>query len=284
MQTIVPAILRYLLRFIILGLLIFIKTIVVKNAVSLGVTFPILRSLLQFAIFFTIINLATTALIMVYRLRKNIPYKYTDNVVLGVNNLYYLTVSLGVILMVLGFWGVNFKELLTSLSIFAAAFAIIFRDYISNIISGIILSFSNEINIDDYVKIEELKGKIMDINLNKIVLKNDDDDIIYVPNEKVLRSDVINYTKRQIKRVSIDFQVKTEGFESIESLEAKLANSLQEFSQFIEPNSFNLKIVNVFFDHLDLKFQYMLKEVNPDVEKQIRKKTVRLIANSANRR
>jgi small-conductance mechanosensitive channel len=284
MNSIAPAIARYLLRFLLLGFLLFIKSFISQTSISagLGAAYPIIRSIIQFAIFFSIINLVTAALIMIYRLRKNIPYKFTDNVILGVNNLYYLMVSFGIIVMIIGFFGVNFKELLTSLSIFAAALAIIFKEYISSLINGIILSFSNELNIDDYVKIDDQTGKIIDINLQKIVLMNDDDDIIYIPNEKVLRSDIINYTKREIKKVSIDFQISTATFESIETLEKTLAASLQEFEIIIEPNSFNLKIVNVYFDHLELKFQYMLKEVNHEVERKIRKKTVRLIANLMN--
>ena len=44
--------------------------------------------------------------------------------------------------------------------------------------------FSKELNIDDYVKIGDYKGKILDINLSKVVLQNDDDDILYLPNDK----------------------------------------------------------------------------------------------------
>ncbi len=280
MNSLAPALARYFIRFLILGLLVFLKTIVKQKAIVLGASFPFVHSILQFAIFFTIINLVTAALVMIYRLRKKLPYKFSDNVIIGVNNLYYLLVSFGVILMFIGFWGINFKELLTSLSIFAAALAIIFKDVISNIINGIILSFSNEINIDDYVKIAEHKGKIIDINLQRIALKNDDDDILYITNDNVLRSEIINYTKREIRKVSIDFQISTDSFDTIESLELDLAKSLQEFNTIIEPNSYNLKIVNVFHGHLDLKFQYMLTEVNPEIEKLIRKITVRLVANS----
>ena len=68
-------------------------------------------------------------------------------------------------------------------------------------------------------------------------------------------SEIINYTKKEIKKVSIDFQLGMEYHTTIEQLEKSLSDSLKEYSQFIEPNSFNIKVVDVFHDYLSLKFQ-----------------------------
>ena len=271
---------RYVIRFLLLVLLLLAKKVVETHKISLEQLYYFLHSIIEFLILFTIVNIVTAVLIMIYRLRKNIPYKFTDNVINGVNNLYYLIVTIGLIMMILGFWGIDFKSLLTSLSIVAAAIAIISKDYVSGIISGIIISFSKEINIDDYVKIGNNKGKILDITLSKITLLNDDDDIIYLPNERAYMSEIINYTKKEIKKVSIDFELGIQYHTTIEQLENSLADSLKDFHQFIEPNSFNIKIVDVHHDYLSLKFQYKLMEVNREIERLIRKKTIRLIANS----
>jgi small-conductance mechanosensitive channel len=271
---------RYLVRFTLLFALLYCRNILEAYKPSMGKIYFFLHSVVEFLLLFTIVNIVTAILVMTYRLRKNIPYKFTDNVINGINNVYYLIVTFGVVLMVLGFWGIDFRDLLTSLSIVAAALAVISKDYVSNIISGIIISFSKEINIDDYVKIGENKGKILDINLNKTTLINDDDDIIYLPNEKVFLSEIINYTKREIKKVSIDFELGIMYHTTIEKLESLLVDSLAEFHKYIEPHSFAIKIVDVHHDFLTLKFQFKLKEVNRDVERLIRKKTVRVIANA----
>lgn len=276
----VVVVVRYILRFLLLAVLLFVRKILDANKVPLDHLYFFLHSIVEFLLLLTIVNIVAALLIMVYRLRKNIPYKFTDNVINGINNLYYLIVTFGVIMMILGFWGIDFKSLLTSLSIVAAAIAIISKDYVSGIISGIIISFSKEINIDDYVKIGENKGKILDINLSKTTLLNDDDDIIYLPNEKVYMSEIINYTKKEIKKVSIDFELGIKYHTTIEQLENNLAESLKDFHQYIEPNSFNIKIVEVYHEYLSLKFQYKLTEVNREIERLIRKKTIRLIANS----
>jgi len=273
-------VIKYIIRFFLLIVLFRLKKSLEQNRDDFDQLYSVLHSVVDFLLLFTIVNIVSAVLIMIYRLRKNIPYKYTDNVVNGINNLYYLIVTFGIILMILGFWGIDFMTLFTSLSIVAAALAIISKEYVSGIISGIIISFSKEINIDDYVKIGDNKGKILEINLIKITLLNDDDDVIYIPNDKVYMSEIINYTKKEIKKVSIDFDLSLQYHTTIEQLETNLSEDLKDFHQYIEEGSFNIKIVSVHHDYLSLKFQYTLKEVNREVERMIRKKTIRLIANS----
>ena len=270
---------RYIIRFVLLGALFYCKQWLNFNKTSIDGMYDVLYSVVSFLLLLTVVNIVTAILIITYRLRKNIPYKYTDNVINGINNLYYIIVTIGVMLMILGFWGIDLKNLLTSLSIVAAAIAIISKEYVSCIISGIIISFSKEINIDDYVRIGDTKGKILDINLTKVTVLNEDDDVIYIPNDRAYMADIINYTKKEIKKVSIDFELGMEYHTTIEQLEDSLSVALKEYYQIIEPNSFNIKIVDVHHDFLSLKFQYKFKEVNREIEKMIRKKTIRLIAN-----
>lgn len=277
-----PVIIKYILRFVLLFILLYIKETILDYETFLDKAFPIIRSTFNFLILFVGINIFTALLIMIYRLRKKLAYKYTDNVIIGINNIYYLIVTFGVITMLFGFWGIDMGRLLTSLSIVAAALAIISKEFVASIISGIIISFSNEINIDDYVKIGTNKGKILDINLTKIILLNEDDDIIFIPNDKVYMSDIINYTRKDIKKVSIDFELDLKYLTSIQSLEHTLKDNIKEFSHLIEPNTISLKIVDIHKDYLLFKFQFKLKEVNRELEKIIRKKTVRIIVEIIN--
>lgn len=277
-----PVIYKYILRFLLLFILLYIKESITGHEDFLGQTYPILRSTVNFLLLFVGINIITALLIMIYRLRKKLAYKYTDNVIVGVNNIYYLIVTFGLITMLFGFWGIDMGRLLTSLSIVAAALAIISKEFVASIISGIIISFSNDINIDDYVQIGTNKGKILDITLTKIILLNEDDDIILIPNDKVYLSEIINYTRRDIKKVSIDFELDIRLMNSVTSLEAALKDNLKEFLHLIEPNTITLKVVDIHKDYFVFKFQFKLKEVNRDLEKLIRKKTVRIIVDIIN--
>lgn len=212
-----------------------------------------------------------------YRKRHNLPFDKNDNVIYGLSNLYILLAVLFTIMTVLALMDVNYKALFTTLSIVAAAIAIVFKEYISEIISGFIISFSRQINNDDYVKIGEHKGKIIDINLAKTTLINEDDDVIILPNSKVFSSEIINYTQREIKKINTDFEISLDALESIEHLENELIESLKGFQKFIQKDSYNLKVVQIKKDFLQLKFQYVLHTVDRELERKIRRTVARKV-------
>lgn len=232
-----------------------------------------------FIVFALSASLAVATLSYLYRRNKKLPSSKNDNVLLGLRNIYYIVLTGAAMVTLLGFWNIDLKTLFTTLSIVAAAIAIISKDYVSEIISGIIISFSREVTIDDYVKIGEQKGKITDINLTKIALLNEDDDVIFIPNNKVFSSEIVNYTRREIKKVSIEFEVLIAAIQTVEELESDLARSIQEYEAHIEPQSYNLKVVDIRKDSVSLKFQYVLRETNRELEREIRRKTVRRVVN-----
>lgn len=172
---------------------------------------------------------------------------------------------------------ISIKELFTSLSIIAAAIAIIAKDYVSNVISGMVLTFSDQLSINDYVKIEDFKGRIIDITLINLHLLSDDDDLIYIPNNLAFSTKIVNYTKIAIKKTSIEFQLDTRNLSSIEELEQKLITSLADYDQYIRPSSYNLKVNELQKNAISFKFQYILSEPDRELEKEIRKKTIRRI-------
>lgn len=280
----VPA--RYLVKLAIevalLGLLLFVYSVShnwLDDQSKLG---PALLVLLKFFIFLFAVGLFVRLLAMVYRHRKHLPYNKKDNVTLGLSNISIMVIAIYGLISFFELIGLKAGQIFTSLSIVAAAFAILSKDFMADIISGIVISFSKEITIDDYVKIGEYRGKIIDINIAKIALLNEDDDIVFMPNSTVFTADIINYTKKQIKKTSIDFEVPTASISTIEDLEEQLILSLSEYHHLIEPNSYNVRVVHIRKDFLVLKFQYSLIQFSRELERQIKRKAVRYIVRNIN--
>ncbi len=212
-----------------------------------------------------------------YRRRKQLPFAKKDNVTVGLTNIFMMFIFIYALVSVLGLFGIQFKEMFTSLSIVAAAIAIISKDFVADIISGILISFSNEIKIGDHVKIGGQSGKVIDINISKTALLNDDDDIIFMPNNKVFGAETINYSTKPFKKTSIDFEVAKGEYTTIEEMEKVLIQLLSEFENDIESYSYDLRVVSIHKDYLVLKFQYQLNEFNRRLERSIRQKAVRYI-------
>lgn len=225
-----------------------------------------------------VLNLAYHLLRTLYRTRNRITGRQQpDSFTVGLRNVFIIITAFGVAGTLFGYFGIDFKTLFTTLSIVAAAIAIVTKEFLNDLLIGIYLGFSRDYELSDYVKIGEEKGKIVEIGLLKLKLLNDDDDVLIIPNSKVYSSEVTNYTKRDLGLMSIDFQISLAKIQGIDELERELIESLDHFVEFIDQDSYDLKIVEVKRDHLDLKFQYRLKALDRDMQRQIRRKTVRQV-------
>ncbi|MCB0645458.1 MAG: mechanosensitive ion channel [Saprospiraceae bacterium] len=240
----------------------------------------IVSTLLQLSTLLLIFRIAIDGLILWYKLEQGKSEKAVkDNLIVGLTNVYTIVAVGAILLAILYSTGIDIRGLFTTLSIVAAAIAVVTKDFIAEIIVGVINGFSTKIELDDYIEINNMKGKIIDIGLQKITLLNDEDDLIYIPNVKFYNSEIINYTRKDIRRMGVDFQLDLKYMHSVEELEKQLAKACDVMDNFIEPDSFNLKVMNISKDTIDLKFQYTMKEVRRETHRQIRKLILRRVAN-----
>jgi len=201
-----------------------------------------------------------------------------DNFTTGIGHLAKVFYGLLLVVLILSLFNISVKEAATSLSLIAAAVVLMTKDYISNLINGMYLTFTKVINIGDNVELADNKGKILDITLTNVHLLNDDDDIIYIPNNKVFSNEIINYTRRQLKKSSVEFEISAAYAPLTEDLEKELIDSLSEFSQYIQPYTYNLKVQSIKHEFISYKFQYVLNDpLNKENDKKVKRHVVRHI-------
>ena len=232
-----------------------------------------LKHPISYGLMVVLITLYTfkTVALFVYRRRNHIKGK--DNFTIGINTIYYLFVSILVIVLVLALLKVNIREFFTSISILAAAIAILAKDYISNAINGMILMFNNQISIGDRIQIGEHKGKITHISLLNFQILNEEEDLIYIPNTNVLSHEIINYTKAESSKVSIEFIAKATDIDSIESLENYFSQVFDK-NENIEAGSFRLKIVHIKYKNINLRAEANLIKRDSKMERLFKRQLV----------
>lgn len=225
------------------------------------------------AIFLILLDFVQFAVVWFYRRRTKV--RGEDNFIVGIGQLYSIILVVGLTIGLLSLFRINISEVLTSISIIFAGLVLLTKDYISNVINGMIMTFSGELSIGDNIRIGQHRGKIVDITLQNIHLINDDDDVIYVPNNVALMTDIVNYTKRTVKRTSIDFEIDLKYLVTVEELERNLVETLRPFQDLIKENSYYLRVAEVNRGSVTMKFQYILNEPNKELERAIRRKVVR---------
>lgn len=217
-----------------------------------------------------VISIGQFIFISLYRRQNKKNNRVRGNYILGITQIATL---LNVIFLVLGLmlvFGINPKEFLTSITIVAMAIALLFREYITNMISGLLIMFSDQFTIGDTVRIGEHQGKIMDITFANIMVKNDDDDVVLIPNNTAFTVNIINQSLQNSKKLTVDFELPLAHSYHPEALEKDLVSVLEKYAENIVKGSFQLKVVGVGKDFVHYKFQLTTAKKDTGLRRKLR--------------
>ncbi|MDX2284910.1 MAG: mechanosensitive ion channel [Bacteroidia bacterium] len=227
---------------------------------DLGLGSSYVRALLSLLTGILFIDFARITITGFYIRRRRLEWGERDNFIVGISQLASIAGAIVLALSLLIALDIKIREALTAISIVAAAMAILFKDYVANMINGMILLFSDQISIGDTIKIGQHKGRISDVTLLNVHLINDDEEVIYIPNNTVLSTEVVNYTKRAVKRIGVEFEMGFQHLDQLSELEAYLQGSLGDYESYLIPESSVLKVAAVAKDSATLKFQTTFRE------------------------
>ncbi|PIQ47128.1 MAG: Mechanosensitive ion channel [Cytophagales bacterium CG12_big_fil_rev_8_21_14_0_65_40_12] len=218
-----------------------------------------------------IVSFGRISLVFLYLRRRHKESDFKDNFILGINRIASILYVIILLISILYYFNIEIKEFFTSISIVAAAIAIISKDYLVNMINGFILMFSNQLSLNDYIKVGELSGRILDITLLNIVLLSDEDEVVYIPNTLVATSNVVNSTKKNFKKLSFDFELSPEVLGNPDELEDYIIDALKVEFKDLSLEKFSLKIIEIKRDFVNLKLHITLDKRHKDLEKPVRR-------------
>lgn len=217
-----------------------------------------------------LISIARISLISLYKRRNKKHNRVRGNYVLGINQFATILNALFGMLGLMLVFGINPKEFLTSITIVAMAIALLFRDYITNMISGLLLMFSDQFTIGDTIRLGEHQGKIVDITLANIVVRNEDDDVVLIPNNSAFTNNMINQSLQNSRKLTMDFELPLAHAYNQPDLERRLAAVLQRHRQIVVEGSFQLKVVGVSKESVQYKLQIITHNKDHLHRRQIR--------------
>lgn len=73
----------------------------------------------------------------------------------------------------------------------------------SNVISGIILSFRKQVRVGDWVETSDFSGEVLEIQLDKFIIKQADNNIVVIPNKTIIDNPLKNFTFTPRMRVVV---------------------------------------------------------------------------------
>ncbi|MBE9175780.1 mechanosensitive ion channel family protein [Synechocystis salina LEGE 06155] len=123
--------------------------------------------------------------------------------------------------------GLDFATLLGTLGLTSVAIGFSLKDILSNYISGVILLAARPFRIQDQIVVGNYEGTVVQIQLRATTMRTYDGRLVYIPNQVVFQSSIINNTASPVRRsdvvVGVDYnsdldQVKTLIKEALSSI------------------------------------------------------------------
>jgi small-conductance mechanosensitive channel len=112
-----------------------------------------------------------------------------------------------VVIYVLNLFGIKLDALLGAAGIVGIAVGFAAQTSVSNIISGIFVLSDQSIKIGDYITIGDVTGTVHSVDLMSIKILTPDNQLIRVPNETVIQSNMQNNTYFPTRRMTFNIGV-----------------------------------------------------------------------------
>lgn len=123
--------------------------------------------------------------------------------------------------------GKSVTGLLTGAGISGIIIGLALQGTISNTIAGVVLSFRKNIRLGNWIETNSFSGEVVDISLNYLVLKESDNNMVIIPNKKVMEQPFKNYSLTSKMRVVVACGV---GYESdLEQVEKVTRSVVSKF-------------------------------------------------------
>jgi len=205
-----------------------------------------------------LISIGQYIIVALYK-RKHAYEHVRGNFILGIGRVSTVLNALFLIIAIMIALGINPKEFVTSMTIVAMAIAVTFREYITNMISGLIIMFSDQFSIGDHIKIGDNQGKIVDITLANLVVKNEDDDAVLVPNNLVFTTTLVNKSSQKTNKLLVAFELPLSTSLTLPELGRAIKEGLQHNPDVIWDDSFGLKVGSIGKDYIKYKLTVSTK-------------------------
>ena len=147
-------------------------------------TIPILAKIAYSVMIFLSASLSISIIryfiIRIYTSKNKLKNKVKDNFILGINQIVSVLNTVFIVIAFMYLLGINPIKFLTSITIVAAAIALLSKEYIANMINGLIIMFADKLSLGDHIKIGSEEGKIVDITLLNVILQNETNENIFL--------------------------------------------------------------------------------------------------------
>ena len=142
-----------------------------------------------------------------------------------------------IVTIVLHEFGINVTALVGAAGVLGVAVGFASQTTISNIISGLFIMLTRPFDLNDLVSINQIDGRVKELSLFATTIRTLDNKIVRIPNEQVVKSNIINVSKEPFRgfQTTIDLAPESDihkAMQIVEELSKNLDYLLSEPKPF----------------------------------------------------
>lgn len=159
--------------------------------------------------------------------RQFIGRKYSVHYGMVSGKVVWYTGMIILILLILKQFNVDLTPLLGAAGVLGVAIGFASQTSVSNIISGLFLIAEKSFEVDDVITVGSTTGIVLSIDTLSVKLRTFDNRYVRIPNEVMIKTEVINISRFPIRRVDIMLGVAyKEDVERVKSILIEVAKSI----------------------------------------------------------
>lgn len=120
----------------------------------------------------------------------------------------FILVVIGTAIVFSAVWGADLSGLLAALGVGSIVIGLALQDTLGNLMAGIALLFERPFAIGDWIKVGDVRGKVLEMNWRAVHIRTRQRELIVVPNSTLGQETIVNQsrpTKIHIEEVQIGF-------------------------------------------------------------------------------
>lgn len=122
-------------------------------------------------------------------------------------NVIYFVLLIVVVLAALSTLGINIASFLAIFGAASLAIGLALKDSLSNIGAAVLIIIFRPFKVGDFVDTAGVSGTIEEINLFSTIMATPDNKTIMIPNSAVIGSNIINFSNKPTRRVTLTFGI-----------------------------------------------------------------------------
>lgn len=91
--------------------------------------------------------------------------------------------------------GLDLSGMVATSAVITAVIAFSMQDTLGNILGGLALQLDNSVRIGDWIKVDDVRGRVMEVHWRHTVVHTNNGDVIVIPNSVLMKSKVVVFSR-----------------------------------------------------------------------------------------